>query len=88
MGFKTDWASLQLEGNLPFSVCFTLYSRENFKYKPSRGGGGGLYLEGRFNEGFFALRFWGAYIWRGLKPLKKRPLKNISPGAYFRNELH
>ena len=32
---------------------------------------GGLYLEGRFNEGFFALRVWGlifgrAYIWRGL----------------------
>ena len=28
--------------------------------------GGGLYSEGRFNGGFFALRFWGAYIWRGL----------------------
>ena len=29
---------------------------------------GGLYSEGRFNgsiEGFLALRFWGAYIWRG-----------------------
>ena len=26
---------------------------------------GGLYSEGRFNGGFFALRFWGAYIWRG-----------------------
>ena len=25
----------------------------------------GLYLEGQFNGGFFALRFWGAYIWRG-----------------------
>ena len=22
--------------------------------------------KGRFNGGFFALRFWGAYIWRGL----------------------
>ena len=22
--------------------------------------------EGRFNGGFFALRLWGAYIWRGL----------------------
>ena len=32
------------------------------------GGGGGVYLEGRFNGGFFALRVWGggAYIWRGL----------------------
>ena len=27
---------------------------------------GGLYTEGRFNGGFFALRFWGAYIWRAL----------------------
>ena len=32
------------------------------KYKPP----GGLYLEERFNGGFFALRVWGAYIWRGL----------------------
>ena len=32
------------------------------KYKPP----GGLYLEGRFNGGFFALPVWGAYIWRGL----------------------
>ena len=32
------------------------------KYKPP----GGLYLEGRFNGGFFALRVWGAYTWRGL----------------------
>ena len=28
--------------------------------------GGGLYLEGQFNGGLFALRVWGAYIWRGL----------------------
>ena len=27
---------------------------------------GGLYSKGQFNGGFFALRFWGAYIWRGL----------------------
>ena len=25
-----------------------------------------LYLEGRFNRGFFALPVWGAYTWRGL----------------------
>ena len=31
-------------------------------YKPS----GSLYLEGRFNGGQFALRVWGAYIWRNL----------------------
>ena len=27
---------------------------------------GGLYMEGRFNGGFFALRVWGAYVWSGL----------------------
>ena len=26
----------------------------------------GLIFEGRFNGGFFALRFWEAYTWRGL----------------------
>ena len=30
------------------------------------GGGGGLYSEGRFHGGFFELRVWGAYTWRGL----------------------
>ena len=33
---------------------------------PSTSPPGGLYSEGRFNAGFFALRFWGAYTWRGL----------------------
>ena len=32
------------------------------KYKPL----GGLYSEGWFNGGFFALPVWGAYTWRGL----------------------
>ena len=62
--FKKIRLALQLEGNLPFLLCFTLYSRAISKYKPP----GGLYSEGRFKGGFFALRFWGAYryIWRGL----------------------
>ena len=59
---KIDWARLIVEGNLQFLFCFTLYLRAISKYKPP----GGLYLEGRFNGGFFALRVWGAYIWRGL----------------------
>ena len=50
--FKTDWASL-----------ISTYSlRAIFQVQPL----GGLYLEGRFNGGFFALPVWGAYIWRGL----------------------
>ena len=53
---------LQLEVNLPFLLCFTLYLRSIFQVQAP----GGLYLEGRFNGGFFALPPWGAYIWRGL----------------------
>ena len=33
---------------------------------PSTNSQGGLYLEGRFNGGFFALPVWGACTWRGL----------------------
>ena len=56
-----------MERNLPFLLCFALYLRAISKYKPP----GGLYLEGRFNGGFFALPVWGlifggAYTWRGL----------------------
>ena len=42
--FKIDCAALalQMEGNLPFFLCFTLYLRAISKYKPPRG----LYLEG------------------------------------------
>ena len=44
------------------SLCFTLYLRAIFHVQAH----GGLYLEGRFNGGFFALLDWGAYILRGL----------------------
>ena len=59
MRFKLDWASL-IAGS--FAHCFTLYLRVIFQVQVS----GGIYLEGRFNGGFFALPVWGAYIWRGL----------------------
>ena len=72
MRYKIGWARLYWKGNLPFLLCCTLYSRANFKQKTP----GGLYAEGRLNGGFFALRFWGAYIWRGLY---------THVGAYFRN---
>ena len=49
---KSIGLALWLEGNLPFLLCFTLYLRAIAKYKPP----GGLYLEGRFNGGFIALR--------------------------------
>ena len=43
-------------------LCLILNMRAISEYKPS----GGLYLEGRFIGGLFALRVWGAHIWRGL----------------------
>ena len=54
--------ALWLEVNLPFLLCFTLSLRAIFQVQAP----GDLYLERRFNGGFFALRVWGAYIWRGL----------------------
>ena len=59
--FKIDYASLWLKGNLPFFLSFTLYLRALF----SSTSPGGLYAEGTLNGGFFALRVWGAYTWRG-----------------------
>ena len=49
--FKIDWPSLLLGRKFTVFLCYTLYLRAISKHK-SRGGG--LYLEGRFNE-----RFWG-----------------------------
>ena len=60
---KSIGLALYLEVNLPFLLCFTLYLRPFFQVlKPP----GGLYLEGRFNGGFFTLLVWGTYISRGL----------------------
>ena len=51
-----------MEVDLPFLLCFTLYLRAIFQVQAPWG----LYFEGRFNGGFFALPVSGAYIWRGL----------------------
>ena len=47
-----------------YHVCFVLLCIR--RQIPSTSPPGGLYSEGRFNGGFFALPVWGAYIWRGL----------------------
>ena len=62
MRFKIDWAS-PLEGNLPFLLFFTLYSRANSKYKPP-----GAYIRrGDLTEGFLPYDFGGLItVWRGL----------------------
>ena len=61
--FKIDWASLIVRSKFTVFALFYFVFEGNF---PSRSPGGGSYLEGRFNGGFFALPVWGAYIWRGL----------------------
>ena len=59
--------AVQLEGNLPFLLCFTLYLRTISKYKPR-----GAYIwRGDLTEGFLCYKlvrliFGGAYTWRGL----------------------
>ena len=64
MRFKIDWASLIVGSKLIYHFCFVLLAFEgNFASTSPRGG---LYLEGRFNGGFYASPDWGAYIWRGL----------------------
>ena len=62
---KSIGLALQLEVNLPFLLCFTLYLRAIFQLQAPRG----LYLEGRFNGGFFTFLVWGL----------------IFGGTYFRN---
>ena len=56
--FKIDWASLIVERKFTVFALFYFVFESNFQVQ--------AYLEGRFNGGFFALRVWGTYIWRGL----------------------
>ena len=62
MRFKIDWASLIVGSKFTVFALFYFVFEGNF---PSTSPRGGLYLEGQFNGGFFALPVWGAYIWRG-----------------------
>ena len=55
---------LACSGKEIYHFCFVLLCIRG--QIPSTRPPGGLYSEGRFNGGFFALRFWRAYIWRGL----------------------
>ena len=55
---------LACSGKEIYHFCFVLLCIRG--QIPSTIPPGGLYLVGRFNGGFFALRFWGAYTWRGL----------------------
>ena len=64
MRFKIDWASLIVGKKFTVFALFCFVFEGNFQVQTPPGGG--LYSEGRFDGGFFALRVRGAYIWRGL----------------------
>ena len=66
--FKIDWAGLIVGRKFTVLALFYFLFEGNFQVQgpPPLPGGAYYYLEGRFNGGFFALRVWGAYIWRGL----------------------
>ena len=71
MSFKIDWASLIVGSKFTVLFFFNFAFEGSFsKYRP-----GGLYLEGRFNGGYFSLLLWGGLYLDGLIP----------GGAYFRN---
>ena len=57
---KIDWARLIV--GRQFTLVLLCIWGQFSNFKPP----GGLYLQGRFNEGFFTLPVWGAYTWRGL----------------------
>ena len=77
MRFKIDWASLIVGSKFTVFALFYFVFEGLFEGNfPSTSPQGGIYLEGRFNQGFFALLVWGACIWRGLI---------IHGGAYFQN---
>ena len=63
MRFKIDWASPIVGRKFIVFTLFYFVLAGNFQVKAP---GGGLYLEGGFKGGFFALGVWGPYIWRGL----------------------
>ena len=63
MRFKIDWAGLIVESKFIVFDLFYFVFEGNL---PSTSPRGGLYLEVRFNGGFFALPVWGAYTWKGL----------------------
>ena len=78
LGGACIWRGLSTEGNFTFHKRLGQpYSWKDIYLScfvvlcicgqfPSNSPPGCLYLEGRFNEGFFALQIWGAYICRGL----------------------
>ena len=64
MRLKIDWVSLIVGSEFTVFALFYFIFEGKF---PSTNPRRSLYLEGRFNGGFFfALLDWVAYIWKGL----------------------
>ena len=61
--FKIGWA-IAYSGKEIYHFCFDLLCTRG--KIPSTSPPRGLYSEGRFNGGFFALRFWGGLYLEGL----------------------
>ena len=69
--FKVDRANLIVGRKFTVFALFYFAFEGNFPSTSRPPGGGGVYLEGRFNGGFLRYRIWGlifggAYTWRGL----------------------
>ena len=78
---KIDWAILIVGMKFTVFSLFCFVFEGNFQVQAP----GGAYIRrGDLTEGFFALRVWGAYIWRGLymEGLIFGILQYVSPGAY------
>ena len=56
LSFKIDWASLIVGRKFTVFALFNCVFEGNFQVQFP----GGIYLEGRFTGGFFALPVWGA----------------------------
>ena len=65
MRFKIDCASLIVGSKFTVFALFYFVFEGNFP-STSPCGGGGVYSEGRFNGGFFALPVWGGLYLEGL----------------------
>ena len=60
--FKIDWASLIVGRKFTVFALFYFVFEGNFQVQAPGQGGGGFYLEGRFNRGFLRYEFGGLYL--------------------------
>ena len=61
--FEINWDSLIVASKFTIFALFYFLFEGNF---PNTSPRGAYFWRGDLTEGFFVLRFWGAYIWSGL----------------------